>query len=193
MYDNDVIDQAFEYISNLENVDSKIHFIYCGSHYRSHYQAFKLAKSFVSKRNKYGIQSSILTMLSMRRINLITKEHMKHAYKRSINNRIPKYRALNRAMIHQLVSINDDLESFFSRIQEDEFIVEKPERVQSFFLPKLNEKELKLVENRNSEHFETYSAHFYGFNADVDFEDMLKSNSKAKYLFGSCQRFTFSI
>ena len=134
--------------------------------------------------NKYGIQSLLLTMLSMSRINLITKEQMKDLYKGKLIN--PKS---DRTRIVPEVSINDDLESFFIRLQEDDLIEEE---VRSFFLPKLTEEELKLVEDRNAKHLKTYMANYYGFDPDVDVKTMLKSNSKSKYMYGYCSRTTVS-
>ena len=56
----------------------------------------------------------------------------------------------------------------------------------SFFFQKLTEKELKLVEEKNSEHMSTYL--FDLFNADVNVEEMKLSDSNDKYVRNECYR-----
>ena len=129
---------------------------------------------------KYGLQSSILTRLRMNRRNLITKEKFKAAYQGKMKNEFGwrDYEG----------SINDDLESFFNNLQEISSQEEVKEgHVRSFFLPKLTKEELKLVDEKNSEHMMTYWGKFY---ADVDEEEMKKSDSKDKYVHVGCFRET---
>ena len=68
------------------------HFIYCGEYYFEVFQgdeyAEKLKKIILAKMEKYGIESSILTMLMMQRQNLITKEKTKLYYGEKIPNSI---------------------------------------------------------------------------------------------------------
>ena len=66
----------------------------------------------------------------------------------------------------------------------------REERVSSFFAPKLTNEELKLVQEGNEEHLETYYHHVIGKNPDVDVEEMNKSDSNSKYVHAVCQRFT---
>ena len=63
----------------------------------------------------------------------------------------------------------------------------REEFVESFFLPKLTDEELELVEKKDKENFMTYA---YGLSADVDEEEMKKSDSKDKYVHGECRRDT---
>ena len=94
---------------------------------------------------KYGIQSLILSELYMERRNLITKEKSKEAYQGKLKNEDDweDYKG----------SINDDLESFFENLQEISSLEEiKKEEVYSFFLPKLTDEELELVEQKDREH-----------------------------------------
>ena len=52
---------------------------------------------------------------------------------------------------------------------------------------------MKFVQEGNKEHLETYAAHYYGTNPDVDVEEMKKSDSKSKYVHGRCLRRTFPL
>ena len=62
----------------------------------------------------------------------------------------------------------------------------KEESVPSFFLPKLKEDELKLVEEKNKEYSSTFSFN----NFDVSEDEMKKSDSTDKYLQAQCHRWT---
>ena len=64
------------------------------------------------------------------------------------------------------------------------------EYVRSFFLPKLTKEELKLVEEKNKEHMMTYS---WELDADVNTEEMEKSDSKDKYIYSHCLRKTYHL
>ena len=57
-------------------------------------------------------------------------------------------------------------------------------------MPKLTKEELKLVEEKNTEHMATY---LHKLNADVDPEEMKKSDSKDKYVYGHCMRWTITL
>ena len=59
------------------------HLIYCGFYY---HEIEKLKEIVLSKMKKYGIQSSILTMLLMVRYNLVTKEKVKQAAEGKLKN-----------------------------------------------------------------------------------------------------------
>ena len=156
------------------------HFIYC---YIYSFCFKQLKKLILSRMKIYGIQSSILTGLQMYRRELVTKEKSKEAYEGKLKNEYlwEGYEG----------SINDDLESFFNNLQEISNLEEiKAEEVESFFLPKLTKEELKLVEEKNREHMMTY---WYKWNADVDQEEMKKSDSKDKYVHTQCLRWTIHL
>ena len=146
------------------------HFIYCGYHYLGD-NFDRLREIFLAKMRKYEIQSAILTTLDMHRWYLITKEKGKQAYEGKLKNEEP-WKYYNQ-------SINDDLETFFTNLQGQKEI--KDECVWCFFLPKLTEDELKLVEEKNEPYLCTYFEHYWGNNPDVDVEEMKKSDSKSKY------------
>merc|ERR1711917_146928 len=112
-------------------------------------------------------------MLNMRRINLITKEKSKEAAEGKLKNE-PGWRLYEG-------SINDDLDSFIDHLLNSNKV--ENENVRSFFLPKLTEEELKLVEEKNQEHMMSYLDEL---DADVDVEEMKQSDSKDKYLHSWC-------
>ena len=153
------------------------HFIYCNgdSFYVGEFK--KLREIILKKIQNYGIPSSILTMLYMERINLITKEKSREAAEGKLKNE-PGWRKYEG-------SINDDLDSFVNNLQNSEEIGYKD--VYSFCTPKLTKEELKLVEQKNREHMETYLDEF---DADVDVEEMRKSDSTDKYVHTRCIRTT---
>ena len=187
----DIIDAGVATMVDFGKNDIMPHFIYCHGYYHDNEDFKSLKKIFLEKMREYGITSSLLTMLSMYRRNLITKEQSKEAAegKLKIDHdwRGPNYEG----------SINDDLESFVNNLQnseeidyEDEIDYEEIdyEEVWSFFTPKLTKKELKLVEEKNDEHMMTY---YLASNADVSVEEMKKSDSKDKYVQSECIRRTF--
>ena len=155
--------------------DMMPHFIYCTGYY--YIGDEKLKEIILKKMREYGIQSSILTMLGMERINLITKEKSKLAAEGKLKN--------DEEWEDYEGSINDDLDSFINNLQNSNEI--RDENVWSFFLPKLTEEELKLVEQKNYEHMMSY---LNELDADVDVEEMKQSDSKDKYVHSQCERIT---
>ena len=122
-------------------------------------------------------------MLRMARRNLITKEKVKKAAEGKLKNDF-KWR-------DEEGSINDDLERFFIILQNQEEV--EYESVLSFFTPKLTNEELKLVQEGNEEHLNTYLDYLNDKNPDVDVEEMKKSDSKSKYVHGHCWRETIPL
>ena len=72
-------------------------------------------------------------------------------------------------------SINDDLETLFENIRLGK---EPDEEVTSYFLPKLTEKQMELVERRDKSYLQT----FWTSNPDVDESVMKRSKSDSKYV-----------
>ena len=175
----DIIDAGVATMVDFGKNDIMPHFIYCHGYYHDNEDFKSLKKIFLEKMREYGITSSLLTMLSMYRRNLITKEQSKEAAegKLKIDHdwRGPNYEG----------SINDDLESFVNNLQNSE--EKEDEAVLSFFTPKLTKEELKLVEQKNFEHMTTYLDDII---ADVGVEEMKKSDSKDKYVHSECRRIT---
>ena len=153
------------------------HFIYCIGNYFDGEEFKKLKEIILKKMQKYGMQASILTMLTMQRRNLITKEKSKLAAEGKLKNE-PGWK-------YYEGSINDDLDLFIENLQNSNEAEE--EEVYSFFLPKLTKEELKLVEEKNEEHMMSYWSEF---DADVDVEEMKQSDSKDKYVHSWCKRKT---
>ena len=82
-------------------------------------------------------------------------------------------------------SINDDLESFFKDLQNGQ---EPRNWVPTYFLPKLNNKEVKLAQSNDQDFCETFM--FYGSNATEVEMKLSKSNL---FVRGRCCRETGTI
>merc|ERR1711924_109343 len=66
------------------------------------------------------------------------------------------------------------------------------ERVFTYFLPKLTEKEKKLVEEKDKDHLMSYADHaLLKRDPDVSKKEMDESESKSKFVRGWCWRVTF--
>ena len=155
----------------------KIHLVYAGDHYI--YHEAKL-RSFIwngMKNNK--IKSVMVTKICMTRENLITKERME---------------SICRGEEKELKdSVNDDLESLFEDIRLGKQLDEWTE---TYFLPKLTEEELELVEQekKNGNDFSFKGLlQFNRSNPDVPETEMMLSQSDSKYIRGSSFRETFVI
>ena len=120
---------------------------------------------------KRKIKSVMVTSIHLRRWELITKEKVKSFCKGKENEKD---------------SVNDDLESLFEDIQVGK---EPDEWIETYFLPKLTEEELELVERKDSRFLRT----FYSPNPDVDEAEMKLSESESKYVKGLSWRRTFGI
>ena len=84
-------------------------------------------------------------------------------------------------------SVNDDLETVFENLQLG---IEPASAADTFFVPKLTQEELELVEKADQDYFQT----FFNFkNPDVPEEEMKLSESNSKYICGLCQRWTYRI
>ena len=183
-------DLAFEYPSF-----DKDHFVYAGQYY--FYSEPTLAsilsariRKFKSDKIKSGktiyfdhftLTPPLLTMLSMWRIQLITKEKMESFCKGEL-----KY-----GDGHDEKSGDDDIEAFLNNLQNGKAC---DERILSYFLPKLTNKEVKLIEVNDKMLLETFSSHFRNdLNVDIDKAEMKKSESKSKFVRGCCLRETVSL
>ena len=183
MIDFEIFDDGIKSISDFGKDDLMPHFVYCGYHYYFG-RVEKLEEMILAKMRKYGIQSSILTMLVMGRRYLVTQEKVKKVYKGELKN--------EEMWKDNYGSINDDLERFLTNLQNKNEI--ENEKVSSFFLPKLTNKELKLVQDGNEEHLETYEDfNLHGENPDVDVKEMSESDSKSKYANVSCRRLSIPL
>ena len=79
----DTFDIAVKSVSDVGNSDLMTHFIYCLYHLRP----YKNLKSlFMKNMRKYEIQSAVLTVLLMDRLDLITKEKQIQLYEGKLKN-----------------------------------------------------------------------------------------------------------
>ena len=117
----------------------------------------------------------MLTIIDMQRTRLITKEKMESYTKGKEDVK---------------ESINDDLESLF----EDLRLGIKPQDlIQTYFLPKLTEEELKLSDEKDTIHKEIFLESFTSREPDVDKAEMIASKSRSKFVLGLGWRETFTI
>ena len=121
---------------------------------------------------KYKIKSVMVTTILLLRRYLITKEKMELYCKGEEDEKD---------------SVNDDLESLFENIRLGK---EPDEYVWTYFLPKLTEEELKLVERRDTSYLQTF---LHSVNADVNETEMMLSESDSKYIYEFSYRRTFII
>ena len=87
---------------------------------------------------------------------------------------------------YQKDSVNDDLESLFEDLRREK---ELNEEVDTYFLTKLTEAELDLVERKDTSYFKTFTS----LEPDVEDAEMKLSESESKYVNGFCYRKTFTI
>ena len=158
------INTALQKISENEAKELKIHFVYAGNHYHGD----KLRLIILNVMKKYKIKSVMVTSIFMYRRNLITKEKMESYCK---GEEKEKY------------SVNDDLESFLENIRLGK---EPDEEVTTYFLPKLTEEELELVERRDTSYLHT----LWYSNPDGQEAEMMLSESDSKYVYGLSTRRT---
>merc|ERR1712131_217880 len=98
----------------------------------------------------------MVTMIYMTRSQLITKERMEKFCKGKEEEKI---------------SVNDDLETLLEKIQLGK---EPDDDVDFYFLPKLTEHELELVERKDEDFMKTF---LEGMRADVNKAEMAASES----------------
>ena len=172
-FDEEMIDSALLKISESEARELNTHFVYAGSYYNLHSKNFERYPIQILKgMEKYKIKSIMVTMMEMVRWNLITKEGMENYCKWKTPH---------------TDSVNDDLEILFEDLQLGK---EPVDRSITYFLPKLTNSEMKLVEREDPSYFEKF---FDGVFADVSEAEMKLSESKSKFIRGHCYRRTFTI
>ena len=150
-----------------------IHFVLTLSgYYIFNYTEERLKSYILRKMEKYKIKKIMVTVIWLRRSHLITKEKMENYCKGNENRK---------------KSANDDLESLFDDIR----IGKKPdERVETYFLPKLTNQQLELVESKDQNFMNTFSS---GLGADVSEVEMKASESDSKFVDAYGYRRTFII
>ena len=167
-----IIDSALRKTFFNKTKSLETHFVFA-SHFYYDYQD-QLESFILRGMKKYKIKSVMVTHIDMWRTNLITKEVMENFcnggdlwHKR-----------------HD--SVNDDLESLFEDLRLGNELKEKSF---TYFLPKLTEEEMELVEKKDPSYLETLGS----FNPDVDESEMKLSESDSKFVRGLGWRRTFTI
>ena len=171
-FDENAINFALQKLINVTE-ELKIHFIYAGHYYFQDEAKLTLFTDFIlNGMKKHKIKSAMVTRIYLLRQRLITKEKMEGYCKGEEDDKD---------------SVNDDLESLFENIRLGK---EPDEEVMTYFLPKLTEEELQLVERRDASYFQTF---WRSSNPDVGEAEMMLSESDSKYVYGLSRRRTFCI
>ena len=114
----------------------------------------------------------MMTINRMQRERLITKEQMENYCK---------------GFEKEKLSVNDDLETLFQNIQLGK---EPDDFVKNYFLPRLAEHELELVERKDEDFMKTFDE---TMNPDVYKSEMAASESDSKYVRGFGYRKTLTL
>ena len=175
----------------VEGNSSELHVIIAGDRY-----SFDIVNSIPEIIKRPTLESVLVTTIYMYRDLLISKENMEHickgkAYRKDDHryvedDNIEYGRHVGDTSRYE-ESVGDDLELYFNDLQLGR---EPTSWNWTYFLPELTQDELKLVEEKNKDYFETF---FWSTNPDVDEDEMKSSTSTSKYVSGYCRRKTFRI
>ena len=122
----------------------------------------------------------MVTEILLRRSHLITKETMEN------------YCLENGLGIDWEDSVNDDIESLLEEIQNGKKSADAVRTyVRTYFLPKLTQEELKMVERKHENFMETFA--MLAEDVDVNEEEMKASESDSKYVYAEGIRITITI
>ena len=173
--DRKVIVTACKNFAKHKSKNSKLHFV-CVGRVLDHYRRNKLFIHEGMKKNK--LQSVMFTQLSMHRSQLITKERTDVYCKGKYNFR--------------KLSVSDDIESLFEDIRLNRAIDNSI--THSYFLPKLTEEEMELIQKRDRNYLRTFRGSIANRSTpDVNEDEMKLSESDSKFLDGKCSRRTLII
>ena len=153
-----------------------MHFVYTGCFYNYNRHEDKLRSMILNGMKKHKIKSVMWTSFNLYKQNLITKEEMERYCKED-----SLFSCWDKKDL-----VNQDIESLFKNIRLEK---ELDEKVWTYFLPKLTEEELELVERRDTSYLQTFGSP----NPDVLKIDMWFSKSDSKYVYGLARRRTFVI
>ena len=159
------------------------HFIYagkCNLYLHRTYTEIPLRSSLLKLMKKYQIKTVMLTIIYMEKEKLITQEQMRSYCRGEQSSR--------------RISVNEDLEAFFEDLQLGKDISNDDE-VLAYYLPKLTEDEMALVEAKDENYFQKFSTCVLGDskNPDVAEHVMKMSESESKFALGKCNRKTIKI
>ena len=190
--DNEIVECAIQKSAEYKTKLPSTHFIFAGDYCFSfgHFEP-----EIVRAMKLNNIENIMATKLQTSRQHLITKELMEEIYMGEYYN--GKHTSGN---MFTNKSVFEDLESFYKNIKFRSYRRACTNRygdahyVQSYFLPKLTEKEMKLVEHKDK----TYMATFENIHRDLDLPnsddpdvnegEMKLSESKSKFVLVECNR-----
>ena len=176
---SDLIYSAFGEIAKNRAEDVEIHLVYAGFYYGPNQDEIK---SFILRGMKmHKIKSVMVTFLSMMQNDFIDKREMEMYCKGEKNEKD---------------SINDDLESLFQDLR----VGNEPEKcLKTYFLPKLTEEKIQLLNRDDQIYYKTfyipfrYSRLFTDDNADILKPLIYDPCDDYEYAEGLCSRVTITI
>ena len=175
--DFEVFDIAFNNALEKWTPGINFHVIYAGCNYITAYMNPNELIPIISDiMAGTKLMSLTFTMISMIRMNVITKEVMKDFYKGKIQD----------CFGFNGWSVQDDLDRFFDQTKNFQFI--DPSTAFMFFLPKLTDDELILLRNKDENYLKLYADFHFDKNPDVNEAEMIKSKSKSKFAYCMCFR-----
>ena len=136
-FDKKTIDSAFRKITENEAKELKTHFVYVGRYYWIYEN--RLRSFILEGMKKLKMNSVMVTSIYIRKWKIITKEKMEKYCKGEDRERED--------------SVNDDLESFLEDLRLGK---ETDDEVWTYFLPKLTEEELELVERKDASYLQAF-------------------------------------
>ena len=176
----------------VESNSSELHVIIAGDRFDS----FDILNSIPEIIIRPTLESVMVTTIYMYRDLLISKENMEYickgkAYRKDDHRYEDEYdieygRHVGDTSRYK-ESVGDDLELYFNDLQLGR---EPTSWNWTYFLPELTQDELKLVEEKNKDYFQTF---VWSMNPDVEEDEMKSSTSNSKYVSGYCRRRTFKI
>ena len=176
-FDKQVIDSAFKGII-AENMMT--HLVFAGNYYSDSYRLESLIFEIMKKNEMNRL---MVTTINMYRKDLISKEAMDILL--SKKKKVLGYSSLLKEAAKE--SVTDDFDSFF----EDLRLGKTPKRsVNTYFLPKLTKKELKLVETKDKDFMATF---FSQMDPGIERTEMQSPESESKFVHGLGQRQTYMI
>lgn len=196
-FDKELIDSGVTKAAEYQTERLNTHFIFAGDHLIIDFEP-----EIANAMKIHKIKNILVTKLHNERQYLITKELMEEIYNGECYN--GKFGSgahfTNRSFF-------DDLELFYKKVKFRCHQKACTNRfghaysVHSFFLPKLTNTELKLVETKDKDYLKTFrndTRDDYDLDYDLDDPDvpereMKLSESKSKFVLVDCHRWTFII
>lgn len=144
------LNSIFEKTISKKTEDLKIHIVYAGLTYSvgpaTEMSSFMFG-FIVYALQTYELKSVLITMLTMERVNLVTKEVMKEYYK---GNRTEDKQSGDEMFKMYGISMNDDFEEVFEKINRGNYLKDEVQDGEfvgngTFLLPKITEEEHRFV------------------------------------------------